>query len=81
MTMMGGGLGMNSINPGMTPSPFTVILRPPKDLAVLSFDEALQHRMTMMGGGLGMNSNNPGMTPSPFYCHPEASEGPGCFVF
>jgi hypothetical protein len=57
---------MNSNNPGMTPSPFTVILRPPKDLAVMPFDEALQHRMTMMGCGLGMNSINPGMTPSPF---------------
>jgi hypothetical protein len=26
---------------GMTPSPFSVILRPPKDLAVLPFNEAI----------------------------------------
>jgi hypothetical protein len=27
---------------GMTPSPFSVILRPPKDLAVLPFDEVFE---------------------------------------
>jgi len=98
-----GGLRMTNSgwNVCKRPPKLIVILRPPKDLAVLAlysdnvtkkthyfFSEVQEDIWSESAtarsfGGLRMTVKKGGVIPrrTPHHCHPEASEGSGCYAF